>query len=537
LWLRVAVTAITLIPAFPVVPVVFAQLPDPYTVPRGALRVAFDPLWLSYAELFNAGGDRILLGTYYGADSLGAGFFSTAEAAEAAVRSITGDASFRYNAGRYTSRMDADVRRFPFSLSLGLTSRLTFTATVPILTTRVKSEPSLDTTDADAGWNPASSRGTIAGRDSVVALLAELAAAAANLDAAIAAGSFGCPTSATCDDARALSARIAALTANLRTMTGVPAVGDVGSAVAVPPFAPLAGSAAGDAIEQAIADVSAALQAVGQPGITGALPLPTSRVEGDAVDQVLMGSDFGYAASPLNPGETVKLSGLGDVELGLRFGLATGEAFRAVLGTLVRLPTGKKQADPGNFLEITPADGQLDLGFSLEGALESSVVGLWFGGSYTLQFPDRLTRRVARADRPVAPSSAEAVVHRNLGDQIRASVHPTVRLSRDFRAFLSAGYFRKAADRYTMGGTSLPDLDALTTMEVWTFGGGLWFRMERNRRGPSLPIEAGFVYDRAVYGKGGTTPKGGRMSLSLRFFYNLWAAPPVAPENEESGES
>jgi hypothetical protein len=531
---RPAIALLALVAFVPVVPVApaRAQLPDPYLIPRGALRVAFDPQWLSYAELFDAAGTRIPLGAYFSADSLGANLLPTADAAEAAVRSITADAAFRFNAGRLQTRMDADIRRFPFSFAVGLSSRLTVTATVPLVVTRVKSTSSLDTTGADAGWNPASSRGSSAARDSLVALLAELEAAGASLDAAIAGGSFGCPSSATCDEARALSLRIATLTADLRALTGIPGLATGDGTTPAPPFAPLAASAAGQAIRQAIADVSTALQTLGQTGIAGTMPLPTHGVESDAVDVVLQGSDFGYAAASLNPVETVKLSGLGDVELGLRYGLATGQTFRAVAGVLVRLPTGKKQDDPANFVDLAPADGQLDVGVSLEGAFEpGSRVGLWFAGAYTAQFGDRLTKRVARVDRPLAPAATETVVDRNLGDQWRASVHPALRVASGFRVFVSAAYARKGADAYTVGGATVADLEALTSMEIWTFGGGVWYRLERNRRGPSLPIEAGLVYDKAVYGSGGAAPRSGRMTLSLRFFYNLWGAAP-APEAE-----
>jgi len=62
-------------------------------------------------------------------------------------------------------------------------------------------------------------------------------------------------------------------------------------------------------------------------------------------------------------------------------------------------------------------------------------------------------------------------------------------------------------------------------------GGGLSYRMESNRRRASLPVEAAFHYAVAVYGSQGLVPKSGRMSLSLRFFYNLWGRAP-APEPE-----
>jgi hypothetical protein len=194
-----------------------------------------------------------------------------------------------------------------------------------------------------------------------------------------------------------------------------------------------------------------------------------------------------------------------------------------VLGALVRLPTGKKQDDPNDLVDFAPADGQLDLAVSLEGSFEpGSRVGVWFAAAYNLQLGDRITRRVQRLDQPFTPEAIVTQVERNLGDELRASLHPTLRLTPAFRAFVSAGVYRKVADRYTMGGVTVPELEALTAQTLWTIGGGLWYRMERNRRGITLPIEAGFLYNQAIAGSRGLVPMTGRMTLSLRLFYDLW---------------
>jgi len=509
-----------------------AQLPDPFLLPRGALRVGFNPRWMSYDHVFDVTGMQIPLGAYFSADSLGNGLLPTLESAREAVRALTGDSAFSFNAGNLRTRIESDARRFPFSLSLGLSRRLTVTATVPIVVTRVKSVATLDTTGSEVGWNPASALAPVGAGDSLTVVLDDLEAAAMSLDAGIAGGSYGCPSASTCQDAQSLADRLRATAADLRTLTGYGASGSDGNPL--PPFAPLAQSAAGQAIAQRIASLNEDLQALGEPGFTTAVPLPTVPVPPDAIDSILVTDAFGYGTTPLNPPETVKLAGLGDIELGARFGLATGPVFRAVLGTLVRLPTGKKQDDPNNLIDVAPADGQLDLRVSLDGALEPpGALGIWFAGAYTIQFGDQITRRIARVDQPIVPATAVAVVNRNLGDVLTASLSPALRLTPNFRALVTASLYHKGADRYRMGGADVPELDALTAQTIWRFGAGLWYRMDENRRGAALPIEAGFVYDRAFFGRGGIAPKGGRVMLSLRFFYNLWGTtptPPPAPE-------
>jgi len=505
------------------------QLPDPWVVPRGALRVSFEPSYLNFDEWFDAAGDRLPLGAYLSADTLGVGLLPTLAPAEAAVRAISGDATFRFNAGAFRARLDADIRRFPFSVALGLSSRLTFTATVPLVTTRVQGAATLDTTDADAGVNLASSLGRAGARDSIVALFAELDAAAAALESGIASGSFGCPSGPTCDQARALLDRVRTLRSDLSTLAGIPGLTTGDGSSPAPPFAPLAASAAGQAVTQAIADVSAELTTLGLTALANGYALPTAPSSAASVDGILAGGDFGYGLGPLSPAETVKLSGLGDIEVGLRYALAQGPGLRAVLGLLARLPTGKRD-DPGNLLDLATGDRQTDVMVSLDAALEPGArLGMWLGASYTLQLPDRLSRRVTPADQPIALPASEAIVDRNLGDILRVSLHPTLRLTPTFRAFVSAFYSRKGADQYSVSGQPVTALDTLTAMETWGFGAGLWYRADRGRRGPALPLEAGLAYDAAFFGNGGTTPKIGRLGFSLRLYYRLWGGSVPAP--------
>lgn len=509
-----------------------AQLPDPFLVPRGALRLGFEPAYTNYDRLFDTAGTEFPLGAFFTTDSLGTTLLPTLAPAEAAVRALAGDPGFRFQVGALRGRLDADIRRLPFSLGLGLTRWLTFVATVPLVTTRVNATVLVDSTDANAGWNLATEPG---GRpeavDSMLALLGELEAAAGQLESGIAMGDYGCPTSAQCDQARALVDRARALAGNLSGLTGIPGLVTGDGDGPAPPFAPLASSAAGQAIQASVAALDAELQAFGMAPFTGSVPLPTTRVGAGALDEVLTGGAFGYDAGPLTPPRTVKLSGLGDIEVGFRLGLAQRPGMRVVVGAIARLPTGKRD-DPANFLDLATGDRQTDLHWSLDAAFEPGPrVGLWLGAAYTLQLPDRLTLRITPVDRPIALAGAAAVVDRNLGDVIRVSAHPALRLAPEFRVFVSALYERKLADRYTRDGTPLPELEALTEREAWAFGAGMLYRVEgRGRSG--LPIEASLHYQAAFFGNGGAAPKTGRVALSLRLYYGLWGrgAPPPAPD-------
>jgi hypothetical protein len=320
------------------------------------------------------------------------------------------------------------------------------------------------------------------------------------------------------------------------TLTGVPGLVSGAGAGLAPPFAPLRDSPAGTAIQAAIGAIAAEIQSFGI-AFTAGLPLPGEPADSAAIDRVLTEPEFGYGASPLTPARTPKVSGLGDIELGLRFGLAQSDAVRAVLGATIRLPTSKRD-DPANFLDIPNGDHQTDLVWTLDAALEpGGPLGVWLSAAYTLQLADRIDVRIAPPTQPLALASTAATVDRNLGEILRVSVHPSLRLAADFRAFVSAAYERKWSDKVTRGGATVPELEMFTERQHWAFGAGLLYRVDQRAGGAStLPVEASLNYQAAFFGTGGATPKVGRFALSLRLFYNLWGrepAPGPAPATEQ----
>ncbi len=501
-----------------------AQYPHAFVLPAGALRLSFEPELTTYDERFGPDGEIEPLGLDLSPDSAGPNFLVTLLAPQLAVQSIIGDATYQMTAGAVRTRLDADVRRFPFSLALGLTNRLTFTATIPIVTTRMQVDLTVDGTDANLGWNQTVPEAANAGGFAQVELLlSELEAAAASVDAQIAAGAFGCPTSAQCDQARDLVSRTRALRTDVIALTGVLATDG-----STPPFAPLATSAAGQAILGVITAIAAELASFGAPAITASLPLPDMPVTADDINTVLTSGTFGYNAFPL---AFAKLrNNLGDAEVGLRLGVLQAPNARATLSTTVRLPTGTLDS-PAHFVDLGSGDKQLDVIGGLEIALEpGSAVGLALTGSYTLQLPHQLTRRVTIPERPIAVEAAETVVDRDLGDILELGVYPTIRLSRAFRVYLSGHYYKKFADKVSAAGTLPPfpgsepvtALEQETAMELLSIGGGIYFRADEDRRGPRLPIEAGIDYRTAFDGKGGLTPRPTRLNFYLRLYFGLW---------------
>ncbi len=520
-------------------PAVQGQTQDAHIVPRGLLRIGFEPHYRSYDRRFALNtpgitdGSVELLGTDLTADSVGSNLFPAARAAEEAVAAIIGDPDYRINVGGFTTARDADIRRFPFSLAFGLTSRLTITANVPIVTHRSQITFTNDTTDANAGLNAALAEfGGAAAAAAAASLLAELTVAIGDVEAAIAAGSFGCPSSTQCDQARAAVTRATSLLDNLSVITGAPTGG-----AGIPSFAPLLGSSAGAAILAEIGSVSAELTSFGAAAINAQLPLPESRASSDDVNGLLSSPTAGYNALPL---EFIRGSGFGDIEVGARYGLIQSPSLRAVLAATARLPTGTPDlAD--HFADLGTGDGQPDFILGIEAAYETGALGLVVGGSYTLQLADQLVRRIAPPDSSLVPETSRALVTRNLGDELHVSAYPVLRLDPSFRVFGSVRYYHKRADRFSLDGAGTFDpaqapfppetLSRETTMRALSFGAGISYRKELQPGSRRMPIEAGLSYTATFSGSGGLTPKANNVRLYLRLFRRMFGgAPPTSDE-------
>jgi hypothetical protein len=516
-----------------------AQYPDARLVPRGVLRIGFEPKYTSYGERFDSAGMRQPLGTDFSDSAAGMRLFPTLAAPQSAVASIVGDPQYAMNLGIFRTTLDADIRRFPLSLQFGLTSRLALTAAIPIVTTRSQVDFVVDSTDANVGWNQVASQAANVGAiQEIQTLLVQVETAAAAVEAGIAAGDYGCPTGATCDEARAVVADARQLKIDLSALSGV-SEGGV-TAPVISPFAPLAGSTAGAGILAAIQSIASRFAALGAPPVTGTFPLPTTAGGAGAVNGMLPDTAFGYGALPL--GFTKYKQKFGDIEVGLRYGLVQSTAVRAVLATTVRLPTGKVDA-PDNYLDIGVGDHQMDVEFAFEGAWEpGAFLGLAASASYNLQLGNQLERRVTSHTRPIAPLATQALVSRNLGDELRAAAFPSIRLSRSLTVYGSASYYRRSIDRFALaesgGGSALDptELEFETAMTTWSFGGGLHYYAATSRTGPNLPLEAGLDYRAAFRGAGGQAPKSTSVTFYLRIPVRIFGGTPAPAPTESPQE-
>jgi hypothetical protein len=269
--------------------------------------------------------------------------------------------------------------------------------------------------------------------------------------------------------------------------------------------------------------------------VTAPFPLPADPTTKGDVDQLLGSATLGYAAAPL---DSVKTASLGDMELGLRYGLIMRPSFRTVLYTTARLPTGKVDL-PNNYVDLGTGDQQFDVALGIETSFEpGSFLGIAAHASYTMQMATSLERRVASPDSLLVPEFDQILVQRDLGDVIQAAVYPMIRLTDVFRVYASATYYYKQQDGYSAV-SGQPDLDLTklereTNWQALSLGAGIAYRTDYVP-GVRKPIEAGLSYTSTFWGTGGLTPKANNFAVYLRLFAGIFGGAPAPVAGESVG--
>ncbi|MBI3981560.1 MAG: hypothetical protein HY337_01520 [Gemmatimonadetes bacterium] len=489
-------------------PLAFA---DARVLPRGVLRIAFAPSYASYDSRFAAAGTVEPLGADLTADTAGSNVLWSLGSAEQAVRRIMGDSTYRMTLGSLRTQLDADVRRIPLDVAFGITDRLTLTARVSLVKTRMQAVVTLDSTQGNVGWSQLTSQANnAAAAAQITTLVSQLGTAVQSLENQINGGGYGCPSGPSCAPAMAALARARALLDGLTTLTD-----------AAMPVAPLGTSAAGTAVRAEVTAVIAQLQSLGLGPFTGSLALPGKTLTATDFQTLLGAPAFGYDLRPI---ETTDISRIGDTEVGLRFGLIQRPAVRLVLHAAARLPTASRDSID-HVVDLGTGDRQLDAELGLEASLEGEALGLSAGAVFTRQFADNLTLRPLAA-RPLMPATFNGPYRRDLGDVVQLSAYPSIRLNPAFRVYALAHYYRKSGDTYEYAGPQTPEVPATTQTEAASalnLGGGIHYRAERaGAEEVRLPVEAGLSYQAAYRGEAGTTPKSTMLNLYLRLYYQIF---------------
>ena len=491
-------------------------------LPAGQLRLEVSSLFLFADERFGRrmeGGSLVEedepLGFDFADPAVGSRLFPALEDLEADLTVAGGAAVPPLVLGRTQAVLTKDAVWLPIRLDVGVFDWLSVGATVPFSRRRAEFATSFQSDGANVGVTPATA-GDFLG--SVSAANTALSGIATTLCTSN-------PSSPECSQATSLLAEGQGFHQALLDGYGGHGV------------FPLTGSDTGVALQARVTTLVTAYQVVGVPIFPSSIPLATEVLTEATYLNLVTSPRDGMTGVGGDSLETWRSPWeLGDVEVHAYARLwGTGQENRPDepeptvrlqigAGALFRLGTGRTDS-PRNFLDTGSGDGQNDLELAVFGTLSVGnrlrIVG---DLRYGVQRPVQVLRRITAPDRIFAPLSAEQVVRWNPGDYMQLRVSPRVHLSEEVTLAFDLRYFSKKADRYSSSDSAAgPDpglLELETREKLLRIGGGIVFSTVRSGRG--RPLEARFLFQQAVSGSGGSTPKTWHVEVGLRFYRGLW---------------
>lgn len=487
------------------------------TPKRGMIRVTFDPRILGWDHLFVAG-SRQPLGAPLSGDSAGGASIPVVARLEQDVRTATGVSGFVASLGKGLLSARAERRTLPLSAEVGLSDRLAIGVTIPVVRVQTRAHFTLDTLGASLGANPLATLS--AGADTTYArFFREFDTTLARLDANVAGGGYGCPTSPQCGQARALSAQAH----GVRDALGRAVYGTGTAADSVAPFLPRAGSDGGRGIDTSVARIQRELATTyGVAGFTRTFFLPSAPLDSADFAYLLADPVHGFGARPFRDTPRRLRWWLGDVELSAKYRYAASAHYAGAAVLVLRLPTGHLDS-PHDLLDLATGDHQTDIEARL---VQELVVGhrLWLNLAVRAaqQRPGTRERRVAP---PTAFLVAQQTVTRlrwDPGDYVAVDFAPLWRFTPQFAVGPSLGLWSRARDRYTFV-TPQDSLDLASRLGAPLSASVLdeqtaerWVRVGAAATYVGPSFETGFSVEQTVSGADGRPPVATVFRIVLR---------------------
>jgi hypothetical protein len=517
---------------------------DAAPIPRGVARLRVIPSWSRFETRFagsaSGGPATVPLASVIAAESLGVAQIPALAPAEQALRTLTGDPTFRLSLGRSVSHATARIVTTAFVAEYGLTRRITLGAAVPFVQSRTELFVTLNPDDhATANVGPNPGRIQDAGRQPAVMLQGQLEDARTELQTRLNACVQNPSAYPNCATILANRADVESLIAE---------TGGFGSALAVlfgtaansatQPFAALTETTAADAIGSHLATIKERLRAyVGSTAdqITAAVPEAVGPAAFGDLQRLLLEREFGLPADSL--GQVYRIN-FGDIELGAKFLVAESGRWpttpdararwlrtRLSLQTIVRLGTGAPTHPrlPHRYLEYGTGDGQTDL----EGAALLDV-GLGRGvlvtaaARYTAQLGEVEAGRVPDENGVVNPFTPLHDGTRRLGHILVAELTPRFLLGRYFGADAHYALIRRGDDEYSASDGGAPlRRGGFTEQRV---GVGITYSTLRGAgaRPPRVPVEVSLAHIETISGSSGMVPRASRNQIDARLYFRLW---------------
>jgi len=497
-----------------------AQL-APITVPKGLLRLDFGGRFDNWDRRF-LNGVKQDPGADFTHNPFSASFLPTLAAAEAELRRVTGVQAISLSLGSSSSSMLVNVGTGSIGAAYGLTSRLTLFGTVPIVRVRIQNRFSLDSTDANAGFNPADpSFGDAAGAALTSSFLAQFQSTLTTISARIAAGTYDANPAQ-----KALAQQI--------VTQGTPLHGDLKALLETVTFLPVAGSAAAGSLLAPIESLQTSIETLDPAFSFTALPaLPARGPGGQEFEDFITSPDGPMQGRPFSP---PILQYIGDIEVGAAFTWldhrprSGGIGVRSVLVGTVRLRTGQLDR-PDNFFDIGTGDRQPDVQGDLVTDFVRGRIGARVTARYVLQLPGRQERRLSPPDHPLAPAATLAAVEWDPGEIVEGSFEPFLRIGPTLALTAGVRHRSKRADRYTyvrnqapIEGTTPDVLASGSEQNATAFSAGLSFTHDGHRRDGTvgMPMEAALRWEKVTRSSLGRVPASESVSMALRFYRKIF---------------
>lgn len=492
----------------------------PVGVPRGLVRLDLDGAFESVDRRYLDGALQDFAADL-ASPALGSDRIPGLSDADARLTRITGDAGAGLDLGRLTATAQGSRSIGVIGVAVGLTSRLTVFARLPLIRASVTPTITLDSTSSNAGVNPADPVfGTATGSAQTAGFFQDFGTALASLQTRLQSGAYdGDPT------LKALAQSTLASGTSLRDdLFGL--LADPATAAG---FAPTAASPLGAAVRARIQALQATLAgSLGVAGFASAPALPDTRASQDQLTA--------YLTSPNGPIvgrlDNTPLSQRGDAEVGGVWTLvdrwnddATGTGIRAALTGVARLGTGFAPR-PNYFLDLGTGTGHGALGGAITTDIGVGRFAARLTAGYLRQLAGNQIVRLTPPDQPYAPFDRVVTVRVKPGDVLTVGAHPMIRLMPSFGLQAGVDYRRESDEQvsYASAGDSIPGIPASllsvdSRIGVTTFSAGVTY----SRPGKTgLPLDASWTFEQVIAGSGGRVLKTQTVRAGLRLYHRLF---------------
>jgi len=501
-----------------------AQL-APVGVPRGLIRLDLGGALESVDRRY-FGGSLEEFAADLGSPALGSDRISGLTDADARLMRITGDAGARLNLGGLAATARGSRTVGVIGVAVGVTSRLTLFARLPLARATVTTRLALDSTTSNAGVNPADPVfGTSTGAAQTVAFFQDFGTALQSLQTRLQSGAYdGDPA------VRALAQSTLTSGTSLRNdLFGL--LADPATASA---FVPTTSSPLGVAVSARVQALQATLAgSLGVAGFTSVPLLPGARASQDEF--------VGYLTNPNGPIvgrlDSLSLSQRGDAEVGGVWTLvdrwnddAHGTGVRAAVSALARLGTGFPPR-PSYFLDLGTGTGHGALGATLTTDIGFGRLAARLTAGYLHQLAGNQLVRLTLPDQPYAPFTQLVTVRVDPGNVFTVGAHPMLRLLPSLGIHAGVDYWRHGSEQaaYVSAADSIPGIPASvlavdSRIGVTTFSAGVTYsRPGATKPGSTgLPLDAGWTFEQVIAGSGGRVQKTQAVRAGVRLYHRLF---------------